>query len=143
RSWETPGSTTSDAQGRFRLTGQPTQKKHRIEVVADGGTYVKVVKVIDDPHGLEPVRADITMRRGVMVEGKVADRANGRPVQAVVQYYPFRDNPHLEQYPDASFFDNSLSDETEFPTEDYGRFRAVVLPGGGILAVRTPNPNYL
>ena len=143
KSWETEGPTTSDAQGRFRLTGQPTKKEHHIQVVADAETYVKVVKVIADPRGLEPIRADITMRRGVTVDGRVTDRASGRAVKSVVRYYPFRDNPHLDQYPDASFFDNADFDETEFTTDDNGRFRAVVLPGGGILAVQTPDPNYL
>ena len=73
----------------------------------------------------------------------MTNRATGRPVKAVVQYYPFRDNPHLKECPDASFLDNNLSDEAEFPTDADGHFRAVALPGGGILTVRTTGPGYL
>jgi hypothetical protein len=143
RAWEADGQSTSDSQGRFRLTSQPIKKRHHIEVIADPRAYIKVIKVIDDPKGLEPIRTDITVRRGVTVEGRVTDRANGRPVKATVQYYPFRDNPNLGEYPDASFFDNALGDETEFRTDTDGGFQAVVLPGGGILAVRSPDPKYL
>ena len=99
--------------------------------------------MIGNPVGLEPIVADINLRRGLTMEGKVTNRATGRPVRAVVQYYPFRDNPHLKEYPDASFFDNALFDETEFRTDDNGHFRAVVLPGGGILAVKVADPTFL
>jgi hypothetical protein len=139
--WETDTSA-SDAHGRFRITGQPKHKAHHLEVVA-GETYVKVVKVFKDPPGLGPIPVEITLRRGVTVEGRVTNRADGRPARAVVQYYPFRDNPHLKEYPDASFFDNALFDEAESRTDADGRFRAVVLPGGGILAVRSRDARYL
>ncbi len=142
RAWES-GFSVSDAQGRFRLTGQPKNKKHHIEVDIEGQTYIKVVKVIDKFPGLDPIVADINLRSGITLEGKVFNQANGRPVRAVVQYLPFRDNPHLKEYPDASFFDNALFDEAEFRTDDDGHFRAVVLPGGGILTVRTTDPTFL
>ena len=142
RSWES-GSSTSDAQGRFRLTGQPMNTEHRIEVVVEGQTYIKVVKKIRIPQAWSRSSSTSSLRRGLILEGKVTNRANGRPVRAVVQYYPFRDNPHLKEYPDASFFDNALVDEAEFRTDENGHFRAVVLPGGGILAVRTLDPTYI
>ena len=146
RSWESDlgsDSPLSDAQGRFRLTGLSMNKEHRIEVVVDGQSYIKVVKVIGNPTGPEPIAVDINLRRGLVLEGKVTNRETGRPVRAVVQYYPFRDNPHLKEYPDASFFDNALFDEAEFRTDENGHFRAFVLPGGGILAVRAPDLDYL
>ena len=116
--------------------------ENRIEVVVEGQTYIKVVKIIGNPTGLEPIVLDIKLRRGIVLEGRVTNRATGRPVRATVRYYPFRDNPHLKEYPDASFFDNGLQDESEFRTDDDGHFRAVVLPDGGILAVRTStSPN--
>jgi hypothetical protein len=142
RSWES-GSSLSDAEGRFHLTGLPMNTEHRIEVVVEGQSYIKVVKVIGNPTGLEPIVVDINLRQGLILEGKVTNRATGRPVRAVVQYYPFRDNPHLREYPDASFFDNALHDEAEFRTDENGHFRAFVLPGGGILAVRAPDLTYL
>ena len=142
RSWES-GSSLSDVQGRFLLTGLPLNTEHRIEVEVEGTSYIKAVKVMGNPKGLEPITVVINLRRGLTLDGKVTNRATGRPVRAVVQYYPFRDNPHLEKYPDASFFDNALHDESEFRTDENGHFRAFVLPGGGILAVRAPDLTYL
>ncbi len=40
----------------------------------------------------------------------------------MVVYYPFRDNPHVKECPDASFLNNNVSDEAEFPTDADGRF---------------------
>jgi len=142
RSWAI-GTTTSDTQGRFRIAGQPKRGGNIVEVVTEGQPYIKVDKPIADRPGLEPIDVDVTLKRGVWVEGKVTNRANGRPVKAVVQYYPFRDNPHLKECPDASFLDNNVSDEAEFPTDIDGKFRVVALPGGGILTVRTSEPGYL
>ena len=71
------------------------------------------------------------------------NRATGKPVKAVVIYYPFRDNPGVKDCPDAAFLNNNVSDEPEFPTDARGRFRAVALPGGGILAVEVKEPGYV
>jgi hypothetical protein len=49
----------------------------------------------------------------------------------------------LKDCPDASFFDKNLSNAGEFPTDADGRFRAVALPGKGILAVRTIEQKFL
>ncbi|MFI5456245.1 MAG: sigma-70 family RNA polymerase sigma factor [Isosphaerales bacterium] len=142
RSWAI-GMTTSDTQGRFSIAGQPKRGGNIVEVITDGQPYIKVDKPIGDPPGLEPIHVDVTLKRGVWVLGKVTDRANGRPVKAIVQYYPFRDNPHLKECPDASFLDNNVSNETGFPTDASGRFHVVALSGGGILTVVTTEPGYL
>jgi RNA polymerase sigma factor (sigma-70 family) len=142
RSWAI-GVTTSDAQGRFRIPGQPKRSDNIVEVTTEGRPYIKVDKLVGDPPGLGPIRVDVALKRGVWVEGKVTNGADGRPVRAIVQYYPMRDNPHLKECPDASFLDNNVSDEAEFPTDANGRFRAVTLPGGGILTVRTVERNFL
>jgi hypothetical protein len=142
RSW-TIGMTTSDTQGRFRIAGQPKGRDNIIEVTNGEQPYIKVDKPIGDPPGVGPIPVEIALKRGVWVEGQVRDRANGRPVEAIVQYYPLRDNPHLKDCPDASFLDNNVSDEAEVPTDANGKFRAVALPGAGILTVRTVRRDYL
>ncbi len=82
--------------------------------------------------------------RGGWVEGKVRNRADGSPVKAVVQYYPSRDNPHLQECTDASFLNNNVSDEPEFPTDAEGP-----LPPRGPARstcktpVKTPEPGYI
>ncbi|MGP0063332.1 MAG: sigma-70 family RNA polymerase sigma factor [Isosphaeraceae bacterium] len=134
---------TTDDEGKFLLRGQPKGKENQLDVTVDGGPYIKVAKPVPNPSGIGPIPLDITLKRGVWVEGKVTNRATGRPVKAVVQYYPFRDNPHVKECPDASFLDNNVSDEVEFPTDAEGHFRAVALPGGGLLTVQVREPGYL
>ena len=109
----------------------------------DGQPYIKVVKPLKGEDVLDPARLEITLKRGVWVEGKVVNRATGKPVRAVVVYYPFRDNPGVKDCPDAAFLNNNVSDEPEFPTDARGHFRAVALPGGGILAVVAKEPGYV
>jgi RNA polymerase sigma factor (sigma-70 family) len=131
-----------DAQGRFRLAGQSKGRENHLTVTVEDQPYVKVVKPLNDSGGIAPVRLDIPLKRGVWAEGRVTDRATGKPVKAVVVYYPFRDNPNVNDCPDASFLNDNVSDEAECPTDADGRFRAAVLPGGGLLTVRATEPGY-
>ena len=136
--------TTSDGQGRFRLKGMPKAPDNFLKAVADDPLYVKVAKPVGDPQGLGPVEADVELKRGVWVTGRVIKRSSGRPAKAIVHYLAFRDNPHLKDYPGASIFRGITgSGEIEYRTDADGRFRAVALPGGGILAVRSLEGGYL
>ena len=137
------GMTTTDAEGRFKIAGQPKRPFNQVEVTTEDQPFIKVDKPVADSSGLGPMHVDAVLKRGVWVEGQVINQANGRPVKAIVQYFPLRDNPHLKECPDASFLDNNVSDEAEFLTDADGRFRAVALPGRGILTVRTIERNFL
>ena len=136
-------SGTSDAKGHFRIPSQPKQSRADLEVITEGQPYIQVGKTISDAPGLGPIHVNVALKRGVWVEGRVQNQADGGPVSAIVRYYPFRDNPHLKDCPDASFFDKNLSNDGEFPTGADGKFRAVALPGEGILAVQTTERKFL
>ena len=139
-------TAATDARGKFRISGQPRSQPgmpNLVGVTVDGQPYIKVVQPIDAPKGMETVHAEIALKRGAWVEGRVVDGTTGRPVQAVVEYCPLGDNPHLAEYPGASFLDHNVGDEAEFPTDAEGRFRAVALPGPGVLGVRTADTSYL
>jgi RNA polymerase sigma factor (sigma-70 family) len=135
--------TTCDGQGRFRLTGMSKNQDNSLNVVADDQPYVKVDKPVGDPKGVGPVQADVELKRGVWVEGKVIDKSSGRPVKAIVHYVAFRDNPHVKDYPDATIYHGPGLFDPEYRTAADGRFRAVALPGGGIFVVRSLEPGYL
>jgi RNA polymerase sigma factor (sigma-70 family) len=138
-------TAASDAQGHFQITGQPRSRPgwpNLLSAEVDGQPYVKAVVALDSPKRLETVHAEIALKRGAWVEGRIVDRATGKPVQATVEYCPFADNPHLREYVGASFLDHVGGDEPEFPTDEQGRFRAVALAGRGVLGLRTADPSY-
>ena len=109
--------------------------------------YIEVQKPIHATVEQTLIHLEVALKRGVWVEGRVRNRTDGRPVRATIEYFPLPDNPHLEAYPDATFrykdiiFASSLREDSvpiidsPIHTDAEGRFRAVALPGGGIIAV--------
>jgi hypothetical protein len=133
----------TDVQGRYRLGGQPRSPQVEVTAFAPDQPYLKVEKTAESGPGLGPLTVDITLKRGVWVEGRVTDKVTGKPVAAVAEYYPLRDNPHLAEAPDFAGLNNNISDEPRFKTDADGRFRAVALPGAGLIAVRAESGAYL
>ena len=82
----------------------------------------------------KPARCDITLRQGVLIRGRVTDKATGRPVRAGITNYPFPDNPHLKAYP---------AIDPHGASGDDGRFEIAVPPGRGVLTARTGDRRYL
>ena len=132
-------TATSDAEGRFRLPGQPKMPNNFVVVATEGRPYFTFEKLIGDPPGFGPIRVDLGLKRGAWVEGRVRNRVDGRPVKAIVQYYPMRDNPHLKECPDGPFRDSDVSGQAEFPTDSDGRFRASRFPAAASSRCEPPN----
>ena len=91
-------ATTSDAQGRYRLTGLPRlARTHILAIPPDDQPYMlSRLKVKDEP-GSEDTTLDFAMKRGIWIEGRVIDGATKEPVKrAAVFYYVFSDNPHAK-----------------------------------------------
>ncbi len=122
---------TTDAQGRYHLTGLPKGKGNVLKVVPPGDLpYVAVYQNVPDRPGFDPVTVDCNLKLGVWIEGKITDKVTGASVPGVVQYHYRRDdNPILRDYPRAAFRDAFV-----FVQED-GLFRIVGLPGPGLLTV--------
>ena len=121
---------TSDAQGRYRLTGLNKGPAYRLFVnPKEGQPYPRaVLRVPADSPALEPVTFDIALKRGILVRGRVTDKSTGRPVPGYVSAYSFRDDPHVRDYPG---FEGSIMQYVPF--KDDGRFQVVALPGRGII----------
>ena len=95
---------TTDAQGRYQLTGLPKGPAYRLFLEPGNGLpYTQATfRVPADSPALEPVNFDITLKRGILVRGRVTDKATGRPVSGYVRSYAFADNPHIEEFPGLS-----------------------------------------
>jgi RNA polymerase sigma factor (sigma-70 family) len=131
--------TTTDAQGRYRLTGMPKRAGNRIVAVpGTGQPYVVTGKDVPESPGLDPVTVDIELKRGVLIEGKITDKVTGKPVKGQVEYFTFYSNPNLSDY---DGFAATIPFHTVATKED-GSYQLFGLPGPGLVAVFKKD-NYL
>src|SRR5262249_1407364 len=87
---------------------------------------------------LEPIAFDIALKRGVLVRGRVTDKATGRPVSGYIDSLAFADNPHVDEFP--GFRESSYA--TAVRTGEDGRYEVAALPGRGIIGCRSDVGRY-
>jgi protocatechuate 3,4-dioxygenase beta subunit len=135
----------TDALGRYRLIGLPKGDGHVLSVyppVEEPYFVTDFLKVSAGP-GIEPVRFDVALHRGVWIDGRVTDAKTGQPVRAAIHYYPYLANTHAKTFP--NFRPDLISANWtgyRYHTDDQGRFRVVGLPGRGIVAVNSFARSY-
>lgn len=123
---------TTDPQGRYRLVGLPKGPGNEMRVLpSPEQPYFASVKRVSDSPGLDPVRLDFELKRGIPVQGRVTDRATGQPVRATVDYFAFITNPNLRQAPGFRG-----SGHVQAHTAADGTFHLLALPGRGLLAAK-------
>ena len=95
-----PGTHTAvtartDAAGRFRLDGVPKAEFYQIEVNPRQGidAFLRRWEIINDTEGLKPIEATVEVPPGVIVIGRLIDKATGRVVPpGDVEYTKAPDN---------------------------------------------------
>jgi RNA polymerase sigma factor (sigma-70 family) len=133
--------STTDAEGRYRLTGMPKRAGNLIVAIPGSDQpYVVINKEVPDTRGLDPVTVDIELQRGIWIEGKITDKGTGKPVQGTVEYFSLYSNPNLQDYP--GFDGTILMGELTVRANKDGFYRIVGLPGPGLAAVWGPG-DYL
>jgi hypothetical protein len=131
--------TRTDAEGRYRLTGLPKGEGFSIVAIPGGAQpYGGAGKQVPDSPGLEPVTVDFELKRGILIEGKITDKATGKPLRAGVEYFALAANPNLRDYPG---FGSTFFIDDRFPKS--GAYRVVGLPGPGVIAVYPPKDLYV
>jgi protocatechuate 3,4-dioxygenase beta subunit len=134
--------TTTDARGRYRLTGMPKRAGNLIVAIPDRDQpYVATNKEVPDSDGLDPVTVDVELKRGVWIEGKITDKRTGKPLQGGVEYFALSGNPNLRDYP--GFDGTFLIDGVGGGTKEDGSYRVVGLPGPGVVGVWYQKDPYL
>jgi protocatechuate 3,4-dioxygenase beta subunit len=126
-------SAKTDGLGRYHIHGVAKEKSYTIGVASDpaAGYFGSEVRAADTA-GYQPIRADLRVKKGVIITGKVIDEAMGKSVPGYAAAAVLADNPFVKKYPPMS--DYSLRGDREY-TEGDGAFRIVALPGPVLLMV--------
>jgi hypothetical protein len=131
---------TTDGNGRYRLVGLPKGKGNKILVTpVDHQPYLEAAAEVPDPPGFEPVTVDFRLRRGIWIEGRLTDKATGRPAPGVVCYLARSGNRFVRDYTGYEPIHNRPAAHAR----NDGTFRVVGLPGPGLLAVVRSGGHYL
>jgi RNA polymerase sigma factor (sigma-70 family) len=134
--------TTTDTEGRYRLTGMPKGKGYSIAVVPTRDQpYVVAQKAVTDDPGLDPVTVDVELKRGVWIEGRITDKVTGKPLKGSVEYFSLYSNPNLQEY--AGFDGTFVRSHSGVAAKEDGSYRVVGLPGPGALGVYYQHEPYL
>ncbi len=126
--------TTTDAQGRYRLTGMPKREGNKIVAIPYKDLpYVVVNADVPDGPGLDAVSVDIELKRGIWIEGRITDKATGAPFEGYVEYFALHSNPNLRDYP--GFDGTAIVGLRRVATKVDGSYRVIGLPGPGLVIV--------
>jgi RNA polymerase sigma factor (sigma-70 family) len=130
---------TTDNQGRYRLTGLPKAPAYRLFVEqGEGKPYAAATfRAPADSPAFEPVTFDITLKRGVLIRGRVTDKATGQPAPGYINSFAFRNNPSIKEFP--GYAPNGPA---YVFIKDDGRYEIVGLPGRNIIACRSEMRRY-
>ncbi len=127
--------TTADKDGRYRLVGMPQGEGGMVNVMGpEGEPYLEIKVGVPTAQGLESVTVDAELKRGVWIKGRVTDKATGKPVASIVEYFAFADNPYRKDAP--GFWPRLHS-------KDDGTFQFIGLPGRGVIGARGFQDKYL
>ena len=121
----------TDDQGRYRIEGLPVPSLGEFTVdPPEDRPYLGRTEQVQIEPGPGPLKADVSLRRGVWITGRVVDDATGEPLRdSVAEYYVFSDNPILRKDLDAG----SFPEMRQVRTDDEGKFRLAAYPGRGIV----------
>ncbi len=129
---------TTDQNGRYRIEGLDSSPTRRMTASARGGDqpYLTSERTVNDKAGYDTMAVDFSLLKGVVVTGRMTDRATGKPVQAWVGYAAMRDNPHWSRAPgftQVPGIGNGYRPIHYVPAMADGSYRLVTLPGKGFL----------
>jgi RNA polymerase sigma factor (sigma-70 family) len=79
----------TDAQGRYQIRGAHKAEAYLLEVESDPlAGYMPCQVWADDSPGYQPINADIGVKKGVIITGKVLDQMTGQPSPATLTPMP-------------------------------------------------------
>jgi hypothetical protein len=120
----------TDAAGRYELRGARKAKSHLLQVMRNPATgYMGCSVRAYDVAGYQPLTVDLTVKKGVIITGRVIDRTTGKAIPGYVNIAVLRDNPFAKEY-QKNRYPQMVSDAD---TGEDGTFREVTIPGPVLL----------
>lgn len=125
-----PISQRTDAAGRYELHGIPRSQKSWLNVRPPrGGELLPRTIELAAAAGETTVEINVELKRGVIVEGRVFDRATSQGVRSGVRYVRLPGNISINP----SGNDGATSRYGTESTDAEGRFRLIVPSGTGVV----------
>lgn len=126
-------TAVTDEDGKYEIRGARKHKGYGVEVSPDPAAGLLPCQAFaDDTVGYEPITLDIKQAKGIVVSGRVTNRATGKPVFSHLHVDVMANNPFVEKYP--PFMHSASSASNANQTDKDGHFRVVVIPGRVLLA---------
>jgi RNA polymerase sigma factor (sigma-70 family) len=120
----------SDKDGRYLLEGVPKRKQYLLNVEPPAGSsWLPTGARPVDEEGLRPLDVDFTVARGIVVRGRVLDRATRGGVRGQVRFVVLPDN----KFAGKLGFDYCHYGSMAGRSEADGRFQLTIIPGPGVL----------
>jgi RNA polymerase sigma factor (sigma-70 family) len=130
--YDTVVSAVSDKQGHYRLIGLTKRKQYLLTAEPpENSSWLRAGARPADTEGLQPLKVDFTVARGIVVTGRVIDKTTGKGLQSSLNFAPLPENKYFGKPGRDSYRYERLSN----PTDAEGRFRLAVLPGPVVLTV--------
>jgi hypothetical protein len=124
----------TDKDGHYELLGVAKTQHYLMQVHPPNGLYFHRWFRLEGADGLEALKGDIDLVRGLTVRGKVTDKEGRLVGQAKVDYHPLLGNP---------FINTKMAGEwrphAEVTTGPDGSYALTVLPGPGVIGVAASN----
>src|SRR5262249_31948519 len=132
--------TTTDREGRLRLTGVPLSpglggdsSSSVAALPPDGEPYLALIKRLPADKETKAASFDFDLPRGVWLEGQVKDKATGRGVPAQLRYIVFQDPVPAEGVQGIGTSGPYYRDPYGDNTDQDGKFRMIVASARGLL----------
>ena len=125
---------TTDRDGKYEIRGLRKYPAYTVDVDGDPKSGQLPLQVSSqDTAWYEPITLDAKSARGVVVSGRVTNKATGQPVPGTVDADVMPDNPFVVKYPTLLESSHSVM---RTRTDADGGFRLVVLPGRVLVMFR-------
>jgi hypothetical protein len=129
-------NAVSDKEGKYKLLGVPKMKQYLLFALPPvNSAWLPTAARGEDAEGLRTLRIDFTVARGILVSGRILDRATGKGVRGGVRFVPLPGNKYFGK-PGYDYYKYAQQEQTMTDLRDAGRYRLAVLPGPGVLMVQ-------